>query len=257
MRQRGFTLVELLCVVAIIAILAAILFPVFARAREKARTQSCLMNLTNIGLALRCYAMDNDGYYPPTEDDLLPLVPNYIAMDEAFSCPTYRSEIPMGAPANEEIWHPPVPEAPSPPPPPPPEGPPGPGGPGGPPPGPMPGGPGGPGPPGMGGPWTGPGIVPSGPYPEGTVFTSYYYRAGRKHNEAPLGALCADHGPHHNGGANVLFSDGNVKWLHEGQWRELGFRTLEEISAERHPQPQPPPRMPPGAPPPPPGGGPR
>ncbi|OIP04457.1 MAG: hypothetical protein AUJ96_12820 [Armatimonadetes bacterium CG2_30_66_41] len=41
-RQRGFTLIELLVVIAIIAILAAILFPVFAKAREKARQTSCL-----------------------------------------------------------------------------------------------------------------------------------------------------------------------------------------------------------------------
>ncbi|MGD9497829.1 MAG: prepilin-type N-terminal cleavage/methylation domain-containing protein, partial [Armatimonadota bacterium] len=41
-RRRGFTLIELLVVIAIIAILAAILFPVFARAREKAQQSSCL-----------------------------------------------------------------------------------------------------------------------------------------------------------------------------------------------------------------------
>jgi prepilin-type N-terminal cleavage/methylation domain-containing protein len=42
--RRGFTLIELLVVIAIIAILAAILFPVFAKAREKARQTSCLSN---------------------------------------------------------------------------------------------------------------------------------------------------------------------------------------------------------------------
>ena len=42
--KRGFTLIELLVVIAIIAILAAILFPVFARAREKARQSNCLSN---------------------------------------------------------------------------------------------------------------------------------------------------------------------------------------------------------------------
>jgi prepilin-type N-terminal cleavage/methylation domain-containing protein len=44
-RQSAFTLVELLAVVAVIAVLAAFLFPVFAQAREKARQSACLSNL--------------------------------------------------------------------------------------------------------------------------------------------------------------------------------------------------------------------
>ncbi|MBM3500345.1 MAG: DUF1559 domain-containing protein [Armatimonadetes bacterium] len=58
--RRGFTLIELLVVIAIIAILAAILFPVFARAREKARQASCQSNLKQIELAWLMYAQDYD-----------------------------------------------------------------------------------------------------------------------------------------------------------------------------------------------------
>ncbi len=58
--RAGFTLVELLVVVAIISILVAILFPVFGRARENARRISCLSNVRQIGLAYSMYAGDSD-----------------------------------------------------------------------------------------------------------------------------------------------------------------------------------------------------
>jgi len=62
--RRGFTLIELLVVIAIIAILAAILFPVFAKAREKARQTACLSNLKQLGLSIIMYAADYDETYP-------------------------------------------------------------------------------------------------------------------------------------------------------------------------------------------------
>lgn len=64
MRRQGFTLIELLVVIAIIAILAAILFPVFARAREKARQASCQSNLKQLSLAFLMYAQDYDEKFP-------------------------------------------------------------------------------------------------------------------------------------------------------------------------------------------------
>ena len=62
--RRGFTLIELLVVIAIIAILAAILFPVFAKAREKARQAACASNEKQIGLGILQYIQDNDEYFP-------------------------------------------------------------------------------------------------------------------------------------------------------------------------------------------------
>jgi prepilin-type N-terminal cleavage/methylation domain-containing protein/prepilin-type processing-associated H-X9-DG protein len=64
MIRRGFTLIELLVVIAIIAILAAILFPVFAKAREKARQASCQSNLKQLILGVLQYSQDYDEMGP-------------------------------------------------------------------------------------------------------------------------------------------------------------------------------------------------
>jgi prepilin-type N-terminal cleavage/methylation domain-containing protein/prepilin-type processing-associated H-X9-DG protein len=65
---RGFTLIELLVVIAVIAVLAAILFPVFAKAREKARQTTCLNNLRQLSMALSMTVQDNDEIYPTTDE---------------------------------------------------------------------------------------------------------------------------------------------------------------------------------------------
>jgi prepilin-type N-terminal cleavage/methylation domain-containing protein/prepilin-type processing-associated H-X9-DG protein len=69
MKRKAFTLIELLVTIAIITILAAILFPVFARARENARRASCMSNLKQIGLGIMMYVQDYDDTYPMSQRD--------------------------------------------------------------------------------------------------------------------------------------------------------------------------------------------
>ena len=91
-RHEGFTLIELLVVIAIIAILAAILFPVFAKAREKARQISCVSNLRQIGIGILQYVQDNDENYPTGSQGSLgqgwagPVYP-YLKSTAVFKCP--------------------------------------------------------------------------------------------------------------------------------------------------------------------------
>jgi len=98
--KKGFTLIELLVVIAIIAILAAILFPVFAKAREKARQTSCLSNMRQLATADLSYMQDYDetnlycwfriGYPGPITavyywwEQLQP----YIKNTQIFRCPS-------------------------------------------------------------------------------------------------------------------------------------------------------------------------
>jgi prepilin-type N-terminal cleavage/methylation domain-containing protein/prepilin-type processing-associated H-X9-DG protein len=99
-RREGFTLIELLVVIAIIAILAAILFPVFAKAREKARTSSCQSNLKQIGISVAMYVQDYDEKYPlaiggtpPAIYMLTELLDPYIKNAQVWQCPSKERAI--------------------------------------------------------------------------------------------------------------------------------------------------------------------
>jgi len=92
-KRSGFTLIELLVVIAIIAILAAILFPVFAKVREKARQTSCSSNEKQIGLAIVQYIQDADETFPMGLQNnwyacswMLQVQP-YITSLQVFKCP--------------------------------------------------------------------------------------------------------------------------------------------------------------------------
>ena len=87
-RHRAFTLIELMVVTAIIAILAAILYPVFAQAREASRKSSCQSHLEQLGLALHLYAQDHDGRFPAADQDWTPLLGRYLTSPDILRCPT-------------------------------------------------------------------------------------------------------------------------------------------------------------------------
>jgi len=95
--RRGFTLIELLVVIAIIAILAAILFPVFAKAREKARQTSCLSNLKQIQLSVLMYVQDYDETFCLANNAngrWYALTEPYIKNSQILVCPSVQSKNP-------------------------------------------------------------------------------------------------------------------------------------------------------------------
>jgi prepilin-type N-terminal cleavage/methylation domain-containing protein/prepilin-type processing-associated H-X9-DG protein len=114
--RKAFTLIELLVVIAIIAILAAILFPTFARAREKSRMASCASNLKQLGVASLMYTQDNDGFvvsccinnntaqYPPciparciapaARGDWVDTIYQYVNNSAVYVCPSKPLQLP-------------------------------------------------------------------------------------------------------------------------------------------------------------------
>lgn len=224
--RRGLCMADLLITIAMIAILAAILFPVFARAREKARQATCLGNLVNVALALRAYAHENEMRYPPRDNDLSPLWPGYIAGEQIFVCPsdsrsgsaimgalpTDRPPVPPAMetgmlPPPGPTGPPPAPDPSIPAPPPPPDG--------------LPGEPS----PGMPGP---PDAASAAGPTRQTLTTSYFYISGYRYDQLIRRMpLCGDSAIRHNDRGNVLFTDGAA-----APWTEMDYRAagLERVA---------------------------
>ncbi len=97
--RRGFTLIELLVVISIIAVLAAILFPVFARAREKARQTKCISNQRQIAVAVQMYCQDHSEKFPD-DPGASPWTTSLGSngSDELYDCPTLSGKGSGGAP---------------------------------------------------------------------------------------------------------------------------------------------------------------
>jgi prepilin-type processing-associated H-X9-DG protein/prepilin-type N-terminal cleavage/methylation domain-containing protein len=180
-RKKAFTLIEILVVIGIIALLAAVLFPVLSRAREKARTTNCASNEHQIALALLQYTQDNGRRFPPNDAGnfgwVIPIysylgIPQSASEPAIFICPSERDENPPAG-AFVDYW--------------------------------------------LNSELAGEHDVHVR-YPSNTLLIGDSLKGGASNNMGPDGSISPwspndDYATRHSGGANYAFADGHVKWL--------------------------------------------
>lgn len=113
MRSSGFTIVELLVVLAVISLLAALTIPAFRSAIDRGRSAACLQNLRAIGAGLQGYLGEHGLIMPELEtgrasrDEDIPVLDtvlaNYVDSPKAFHCPADRKL--FAATGNSYFWN--------------------------------------------------------------------------------------------------------------------------------------------------------
>jgi prepilin-type N-terminal cleavage/methylation domain-containing protein len=109
LRRRSFTLIEMLVVIAIIVILAAILIPAVGAAQARALEADCASNLRQLGAALHNYAVSNRGLFPGGATTRLPVAPvntsppphtNFISSNQVWLLAAMDDYVPSNSP----VW---------------------------------------------------------------------------------------------------------------------------------------------------------